>query len=503
MIRVAKRKPDGFVLIVVLVLVLLMGIAAYGYTLSMQTENIAARVGADQAISQQAALSGIDLLSAVVEMPHEGRRELGGLQNNPVLFESRSLDEEQDAEDEEASWFTVTATSSSAIQQRFGAIDESTKLHLVKLVQWDRQRPGSGRDALLRLPGMTPDVSDAILDWVDTDSQPRLEGGESDAYASLGAHVSPRNGKPLDLEELLLVRGVNEGVLFGPTTSDAGADVVPQLGRTEELFVPWSELLTVYSGERNDSQDGAPRIFINDSRLAALHRRLVERMPVAWANFIIHLRQHGPGNAGEDEVTPEQVSLDFNLPGTHRIASPLDLIDAKVSAMHNGEQVSITSPFTSERMMMQDQLPKLLDLVTVSPARRFEGRVNINLAPRVVLLSVPGIDEALAERILSSRTVAGADTTSHAHPVWLLTEELVDIAAMRRLLPNVNTGGDVFLAEFWGGFAETAPAYRCEAVIDATEGVARQIYFRELQAAKQPSPEDDQPDLASPGGSAR
>ncbi|MBI2479682.1 MAG: general secretion pathway protein GspK [Planctomycetia bacterium] len=180
----AQSSRRGTVLIVVLVLVLLMSVAAYGFLLAMQTENIAARASGVRLVAEQSAFSGIELFSAMLEMPRALRREHGGVADNPNMFGGVPLDDSLDAADEDAPRFIVTPPDPATDPQapvRFGAVDESAKLHLSKLVEWDQVRPDSGRQALLRLPGMTPDVADAILDWVDADSQPRFEGAEADA----------------------------------------------------------------------------------------------------------------------------------------------------------------------------------------------------------------------------------------------------------------------------------------------------------------------------------
>ena len=58
---------------------------------------------------------------------------------------------------------------------------------------------------LMAMPGMTDDVADAILDWIDEDDEPREYGAEWDYYAQLQPPYKPKNG-PLDtVEELLLV----------------------------------------------------------------------------------------------------------------------------------------------------------------------------------------------------------------------------------------------------------------------------------------------------------
>ena len=477
-----RRGRRGTVLIVVLVLVLMMSVAAYGFVLSMQTENIAARASGDRLTAEQAAFSGVELLSAVLELPRHLRAELGGIADNPSLFSGVAAEDESQADQDHRPQFMVIASSSLSAQTmpvRFGAVDESAKLHLAKLVEWDQLEPDSGRDALLRLPGLTPDVADAILDWIDPDSQPRFEGAESDAYAAASTPTTPRNGTPIDLEELLLVRGVKQSLLFGTTRNlDRGLQLDNAAGPPH-----WSRFLTVYSGERNEAVDGRRRVYLNVNDVATLHQQLAARMPIAWANFIVLYRQYGPGIASGPSLAAEQFPLDLTKPATRRIASPLDLIDATIAVRHNGKSAQINSPFSSEPLMMRDQLGMLLDQVSVSNDAVIEGRVNINSAPREVLLAVPGIDESLAEQILAARSMIGQHGQSRSSVAWPLVEGLVDLDTQRRLLPHINVGGDVVRAEFWGRVAPKATQYRCEVVIDGTRLPARQVYFRELPPA--------------------
>src|SRR5690606_38691018 len=69
---------------------------------------------------------------------------------------------------------------------------------------------------LLALPGMTEDVADAILDWLDADDEPRPLGAEfEDYYLNLQPAYKPANGPIDSIEQLLLVRGVTPQLLFG------------------------------------------------------------------------------------------------------------------------------------------------------------------------------------------------------------------------------------------------------------------------------------------------
>lgn len=62
----------------------------------------------------------------------------------------------------------------------------------------------------------TEALTDAILDWRDTDSLVRLHGAESDYYLALPVVNYPAKDGPFDtLDELLLVRGVTPALFYG------------------------------------------------------------------------------------------------------------------------------------------------------------------------------------------------------------------------------------------------------------------------------------------------
>src|SRR5262249_10318162 len=90
---------------------------------------------------------------------------------------------------------------------RFGVLDESGKINLNALMQID----SSGQilhDMLMKLPNMTEDIADSIVDWLDADDNSRPNGAEDSYYQTLNPSYRCKNG-PLDsIEELLLVKGV-------------------------------------------------------------------------------------------------------------------------------------------------------------------------------------------------------------------------------------------------------------------------------------------------------
>lgn len=69
-------------------------------------------------------------------------------------------------------------------------------------------------------------IIDAILDWIDPDDEPRMNGAESEHYMSLSPPYQPRNAAFFSIEELLLVRGINEQMFYGTADRPGLKDIL-------------------------------------------------------------------------------------------------------------------------------------------------------------------------------------------------------------------------------------------------------------------------------------
>ena len=80
---------------------------------------------------------------------------------------------------------------------------------------------------------MVPELTDAFMDWTDKDDLHHLHGAEDAYYDEFG--YMPKNG-PLDtLDELLLVKGYDEELLFG---NGEGTGIAP-------LVTTWGQMVNV------------------------------------------------------------------------------------------------------------------------------------------------------------------------------------------------------------------------------------------------------------------
>lgn len=66
---------------------------------------------------------------------------------------------------------------------------------------------------LLSILGLPPALADALADWLDTDSEPQPQGGaEDEFYTTLQLPYLTANRTLIDVGELVLVRGFDDGV---------------------------------------------------------------------------------------------------------------------------------------------------------------------------------------------------------------------------------------------------------------------------------------------------
>ena len=520
--RPCCARRHGTVLIVVLIVVVMIGLAGLGFVSMMSTEHKAIHVQGDELLLRTMAGSGEELLGAFLQQSAEDREAGGGAYDNPGLFRGQIVFE--DSQSQRRGRVSIVAPllrNDQIVGMRFGAANESARLNLATVLRWDYERPGAGREALMSLPGMSESTADAILDWIDADMERRQFGAEEDYYAGLNLPYGPRNSVPASLEELLLVRGVTRDLMFG---GDADFNHHVDLAETVDAQsragayrpgsqLTWASLITVHSAQRNRTPRGTARIDLNDSDLGRLYGRLAEVFDERRARFIVLYRQYGPFDEpfpppGVSQERPRQnvdpqlldrYELDLRIRGDYRLASVLDLIDARVQlpvaadrapAQPRDEDVPedepayeiVAGPFLHDLQAMQEYLPSLLDETTVDAADVIYGRVNLNQAPLAVLRAVPELDASTAERILSRRDTPGATRDpNRRYPTWLLTEGLVDLPTMKRLMPDLTCGGDVFRAQIVSYFDAEESAARAELVLDATGTPPRRVYWKDLR----------------------
>jgi DNA uptake protein ComE-like DNA-binding protein len=504
----------------------------------MFAERRAVRAYGRQMQTRQLAESGVEYVKALLVQDPLTLKDSGGVYANPQMFQGVLI-----ADDPLAAFrgrFTVIApditTDGLYGGVRYGLENESSRLNLNTVLLADSGSENGARKLLMTLPGMTETIADSILDWIDTDDEQRMLGAERDYYSTLDPPFEPRNGPLGSIEELLMVRDVTPALLFGADLDrNVAIDGVEQPltvidnadNSTGLLNRGWAAYLTVDSAETNLRPDGTPKIDVNKENLEELHKELSEALGTDMANFIVAYRQGGAFDDGDEDnrVSDNEgkdagsIKLDLKQPGREKLNTILDLIGVKTQiatqpepgsgnqqdggggdgdgdgdgdgggsdggGRNNNNSRTIVKPeFPDDPSAMDSYLPKLMENITVNPSETIPGRLNINQAPRLLMTGIPGLTSVEIDQIIANRDVTlGMVRPEQAYETWLLTEGIVELDTMKKLMALVTAGGNVYRAQVVGFFDAEGAADRLEVVVDATQlppVVRRRWELREL-----------------------
>jgi type II secretory pathway component PulK len=545
----------------VLVVVAVATLAAYSFTDTMLAFDDAANLVGDQVQTRAVAESAIEMTRLILSQSAEMRDSLGGTFNNPAIFQAIQVVPATD--DARSVNFSIVAPAMNEMGRlsgiRYGLRNESSRLNLNALISLDKNADllmpalnlisGDSADftnslqsrtaiggqdpsqlslpqsLLMSLPGMTLQIADSILDWLDEDSDPRPNGSELEYYSVLPTPYAPKNGPIDSVEELLLVRGVTPELLFGIDSNRNGVvDPAEQqrglVDATQTSSLGWTSFLTVHGYESNKRRDGTPKIDVNQEDLEVLYQQLsgVIENP-DYSSYIVAFRVGGqssiakaatlastgntpsssqsssnPGSTGDKSQQPAGAggmpqSVNTNIPvwtgdqiskldltgGGTKLTQILDLIDSTVTI---GGQ-SYRSPFTSDPLQMASYMPLLMDALSTIEFDKMPGRININECPAELLYGVPILEAETVEAILEARAQA-TESENRQYETWLLVEGVVTLDTMRTLMPLFTGGGDVFSAQIIAYYETSSTATRLEAVIDATGVNPRIVSLRDL-----------------------
>jgi DNA uptake protein ComE-like DNA-binding protein len=574
----------------------------------MENEYRVTRLQEEQVQARLAALSGVEFAAAFLEQPLAIRNTLLNGTNPEKIF-SRSIEEEatrlNSQTDDESSWqfailgrkqsfgsndtASVSGDGPNDLSQgsiknwKWGFESEGGKLHIPTLLKWNQLRPGIARTILLQLPDADEESVDAWLAQFgvrtvaavaqDTLAQASSSGLQSPTQRKQRTEAADRLrlrwfGGDLDQnyqidpwEDALLGK-----LLVDPTGSLNANPMLRDLSKlnstsannssatgenltdatAEQSGNAWKGYLSWVQGERNEKPDGKPKIALNQPDLRKLHQELSQALSVGQANFIVAMRQYGPGignrtrtgsnapnsnrsalapnsrlpidgsgrprsqsgqspstraSSSKASVTAEQWTPNWQDPPRYQLTSVLEVIDVNLDASPIGGAArsastsqsanspsssaggsgtqgnaasqgnSITSPWASGTPEFRSSIRKLLDETTLQPQPIIEGRIDFTTAPAIVLAAVPGIDPALAQKIIQTRQEAAlrGPEESIESIAWLMEKGLVDARKLVELEPFLTTRSDVFSLQSVGFRDEKSPVFRCTVVIDARQ----------------------------------
>lgn len=432
---VGGGKHRAFVLAAVLVVVMMASMVAISLLFRIKAEDaaVAAGTGSEQAWS--AAMSGVyeamRIASAITPEDMDW-------QDNPALFHQRLVLD--DAVDQ---WqFTIYSyRESEEGSLHFGLVDEASKLNL-----------HTATEAMLtRLPGVTPYLAEGLLDFLDKDDLPRSQGAEQEYYDNLARPYTAMNGPLSTIYELFLVRGFHPGVVHGEDANfncalDAhendGEDFPPPDNGDSRLDPGLRNYATVCSYDLDEDSDGQLRLDLNSTSETFWQ---VE-VPGPLVEYINTLRTN-----------------------KIRMKHPADLLEAKTK-LPNGKELASGVGKT--------ELPLVLDKFSGSMDYHLHGLINVNTASASVLQTLPGIDESLAQNIVSTRKGLRADQRKTL--AWMYEEGILDAQKFKEIAPLLTTRSRQFSFQVIGYGARSGRYRVLEVMIDVAGYEPAVTYLRDI-----------------------
>ncbi len=436
---------NGFVLLAVLVVSMLAAMLVLSTLYRIRAEHGAESAGEGREQAWHAAMSGLHRAASIVaDAPYDPERWL----HNAALFERQFV-----ADDGADDWyFTVYAEATDEQESgevRYGVTDESAKLNLHFV----------DREVLTKIPALTEPQIAGLLDFLDPGSEPRPGGAEDIYYETLPTPYHSLDGQVTTLDELLLVRGFNAGVLYGEDANrnarlDVGEDdgelTFPMDNGDGELDLGLRQYLTVHTARWAVDREGRPQVNLN---------RDVDRL----------------AELGFSDETLRYIATARRQSRQAAFSHPVDLLEAEPieSVDENGETVEL------ECGVGEADLEKILDRCTTqSEEREVTPCINVYTASAKVLELVADIDSELAEAIVSHRFSIPVDRRHTTD--WLLRDGLLDTEHYKKIAPSLGTRGFQFHLQVIG-FGVPSGRFRVlEAVVDVGYPQPRIIYLRDL-----------------------
>lgn len=290
-------------------------------------------------------------------------------------------------------WLIGRDTNSSIgpAQVSFGLVDEASKINL----------NAANSNMLVCLPRMNLDLTQAILDWRDTNG-----GSFSQTFYAMMHPPYQCKCSPFEtVDELRLLYGADMETLVG---EDANRNGVLDPNESDEnhdsqLNPAVLDCVTVYSREPVTNVDGTYRRFIgrlNSGNIGELRSLLQTNLTTSRAQQIL-----------------QALNLVTN-PLPHTFKSPLDFFLQSQRSPGN---------------MTAEEFASIANKITVTNGTYIEGRINVNTAGPDVLACLPGISDTtdLAQTLVSYRQMNPDKLGSIAWIVEALGPDNPALAALR------------------------------------------------------------------------
>lgn len=464
------RNQQGSVLIGILWCLALLSVVVVGVLHSARLDLMVVKNHGDQIQAHYLALAGIEKAKALLyrdatERQRSAQNHSGGIYDAPQEFKDIPFSRGQ---------FRVfhQGRRDEGGRIMYGVSDEESRLNVNR----------ASADELRKLQEVTPEAVAGILDWRDPDNNVTPGGAEADFYASLPSPRVPRNGPLQTTRELLMVNGVSRELLMGEDANqnglldpeeDDGDESFPPDNRDGILDAGLSGSVTVDSSVANQTAAGQDRVNVQSADEKPLSS--IPGISADLAKAIIAYR-------GQNRLENLADLLEVSALAPQGQGQPPQSPNVNQPPRGGGQSPPGVQPSTrtaaqptGPKLISEDLLMEIADDVTVSTESDQPGAININTASPDVFACLPGINQELAQAIVSYRKSAGF----FPNIAWLLKVDGMNRAIFKQVAPKVCARSETFRILSEGRITSTGARKRIQVIVRVGSSSIDTISYRE------------------------
>jgi len=385
------------------------------------------------------------------------------------------------------------------------------------------------QEVLEKLPQLTPELIDCILDWTDEDDDTRRDGAEADFYARLMPPRACANRALFTLDELLMVNGVTEQVLYGSRALRPQAvSATLEQGSTDEVL-PLEDIFTVYGGMNDLSGQGQDRVNINtadEEELSGISQGILSEGEIraiirrrdngrSYSNLGELLQVQGmtreklqqladlittksqpeeaeqQGEPGEDEQPPDEggepgiedlIPNQPQIPGmggggmpdmTRALNDAVQQVPGMPGMPGQGEiQVEVEIETGEEDEPQPGEAGETENLP--APGEYRPGGYNLNTAPAEVLMTIDGMSEELVQEIVEQRQSQPFTTRGELLNLSEVSDDLFG-----QVVEDVDVRSSALRITALGSVEDGRVRVRVTVILDMKDSEPQIVYIRE------------------------
>ncbi len=424
-----RQKGWGLALVVVLWMVMLMSVLV---TLAARGSLLDTKISLVEVEKQRcrwAARGGVETAIALLDEDDRTSDSMDDLwSNNPYELEQLKIGQ---------------------LDVRVQVTDAASKLNLNTV----------SRNQLLWIPDMTEEIADSILDWRDSNDQPRAQGAESGYYLNLPFGYQARNSRFHTLRELLRVKGVTPALLEGEDSQTLSPE-----------NQGWKHYFTPVSLEWNRDTQGQPKVNLNQADQTELTQTLsLTEQQAQW------IMQNRPFRRWAELLGGRSVSGQ-NTPTPARAQSGAVSQTPRQQQGQATQRTGENPPENTGGPLDWETLMNIIDKSTLTSNSYLSGRINVNTASITVLTALLAGNRQLAENIAVWRqtSVSGFSSVGDLEQVEGMTREI-----LTDLLDFITVRSSVYEIRSTAASAATNLTYTIEVLVNRDADGGQVLYWHE------------------------